>query len=275
MAQTVLGIGLPHTPFFPSIAQAHPSSPMARRFGRLREDVERVSPDLIVMFTTDHFVSFFMDNMPTFCVGTFDAAHGPQELSRTMPVYRVSGSPAIAKAMLQYGVEQGFDLASSEEMKLDHATMVPLHFMTPHMQVPTIPIHVRALLEPLPRADRCYALGQMVRRFIDQCVDAKRVLFVASGSFSLEVGGPRMGTINNEWYQFVLDCLRNGKIEKLVESATSANMLAAGNTGGEVLLWIAMLGALRDCKLSFFEPEASPPDAPRDAHAYAVWEVMS
>lgn len=227
------------------------------------------------MFTTDHFISFFLDNMPTFCVGAFAEADGPHELSRMMPFYRIPGKPEFAKGLIQYGTEQGFDLSSSEDMKLDHATLVPLHFITPDMRVPVVPIHIKALLEPLPRADRCHALGQMVRRFIAQRPDSERVVVVASGSFSLEVGGPRMGTINRKWYDFVINCLRDGKIEKLIDAATSSNMLAAGNTGGELLLWIALMGTLADSKLMFFEPEASPPDAPRDAHAYAVWDVAA
>jgi protocatechuate 4,5-dioxygenase beta chain len=145
--------------------------------------------------------------------------------------------------------------------------------MTPDMRVPVVPIHIKALLEPLPRADRCYALGQMVRRFIEQRLDSERVVVIASGSFSLEVGGPRMGTINKGWYDFVVDCLRNGRVGTLIEAATSGNMLGAGNTGGELLLWIALMGTVGDSKLKFFEPDASPPDAPRDAHAYAVWDA--
>jgi aromatic ring-opening dioxygenase catalytic subunit (LigB family) len=276
MTRALLGIGAPHTPFFPSIAEAQgDASPMARRFARLRREVERVSPDLIVMFTADHFISFFLDNMPTFCVGVFAQADGPHELSRKMPFYRIAGKPGFAKGLVKYGIEQGFDLASSEDMKLDHATLVPLHFMTPDMHVPVVPIHIKALLEPLPRADRCYALGQMVRRFVDQSHEIERVVIVASGSFSLEVGGPRMGTINREWYDFVVDCVRGGKTQRLIDAATSSNMLAAGNTGGELLLWIALMGALGDRKPTFFEPDASPPEAPRDAHAYAVWDLAA
>jgi protocatechuate 4,5-dioxygenase beta chain len=212
--------------------------------------------------------------MPTFCVGTFEKADGPHELSRTMPFYRVSGDPSFASALVDYGINNGFDLSCSESMKLDHATLVPMHFLTPGMQVPVVPIHIKALLEPLPRADRCYALGLMVRCFIDQRCTSERVALVASGSFSLEVGGPRMGTINKEWYEFVVDCLRNDVIDKLIAAATSKNMLAAGNTGGELLLWIALMGALGKRKLTFFEPDASPPDAPRDAHAYATWNIV-
>jgi protocatechuate 4,5-dioxygenase beta chain len=160
-------------------------------------------------------------------------------------------------------------------VKLDHATLVPLHFLTPDMKIPVVPIFIKALVEPLPRADRCLALGRMIRRYIEQRREPERVAIIASGSFSLEVGGPRMGFVNKEWHAFVVECLRRGDLDQLVAKATAENMQAAGNTGGELLLWIALMGALGACSLKFIEPDGSPPDAPRDIHAYAVWDVVS
>jgi aromatic ring-opening dioxygenase catalytic subunit (LigB family) len=276
MAKLVMGIGAPHTPFFPGIAKAQgATSRIAVLFDSVRRELDAAAPDLILMFTTDHFVSFFFDNMPTFCIGAFKSADGPHELSRTMPQYVVQGHPEFAQALVKYGIERGFDLACSEEMKLDHALLVPLHFLTPRMNIPIVPIYIKALTEPLPRADRCYALGQMIRMHIAQWAGAERVAVIASGSFSLEVGGPRMGTINRPWYDFVIERLRKGEVEELVGTATTQNMLAAGNTGGELLLWIALSGVLGKCDLRFIEPHASPPEAPRDAHAFAVWNVTS
>src|SRR5690242_8066645 len=102
MARALLGIGAPHTPFFPSIAKVQgDKSAMAGRFSRLRREFEQASPDLIVMFTTDHFISFFLDNMPTFCVGTFAEADGPHELSRSMPFYRLRGHADFAKSLVR------------------------------------------------------------------------------------------------------------------------------------------------------------------------------
>jgi hypothetical protein len=115
----------------------------------------------------------------------------------------------------------------------------------------------------------------MIRTFIDQRPEAERVAVIASGSFSLEVGGPRMGFVNREWHDLVVDLLRSNDIDGLVKKATAENMQGAGNTGGELLLWIALMGALGDCKLKFLEPDGSPPDAPRDIHAYAVWEPIA
>ena len=49
------------------------------------------------MFTADHFVSFFYDNMPTFCVGAFEHADGPHEISRSMPQYHVGHLARVAQ----------------------------------------------------------------------------------------------------------------------------------------------------------------------------------
>ena len=61
----------------------------------------------------------------------------------------------------------------------------------------------------------CFALGQLVRNFIDLRPENERVAIIASGSFSLEVGGPRMGLVNKDWHRFVVDCLQCGAAEKL------------------------------------------------------------
>jgi aromatic ring-opening dioxygenase catalytic subunit (LigB family) len=272
MAKVVIGVGVPHTPFFPNIVKTEgESSSTTRLYRRVRQEFSKAAPDLIVMFTADHFINFFLNNMPTFCVGAFAQTDGPHELSRMMPQYRVSGAPGFASALVQYGIENSFDLASAEELKLDHATMVPLHFLTPEMSVPVVPIFIKALLEPLPRADRCVALGRLVRKFIDQRPENERIAIIASGSFSLEVGGPRMGLVNNQWHAFVVDCLQRAAVDKLIQNATAENMRAAGNTGGELLLWLALLGATEGAELKFIEPDGSPPEQPRDVHAYAVW----
>ena len=113
----------------------------------------------------------------------------------------------------------------------------------------------------------------MIRRHIDRWPGAERIAVVASGSFSLEVGGPKMGWIDQEWVDFVVNCLRQGKTADLLRRATTRRMRTAGNTGGELLNWIALLGTIGRGPTTFIEPDAQPPDTPRDAHAYASWKL--
>ncbi len=148
-------------------------------------------------------------------------------------------------------------------MSLDHSILVPLHFLTPRMHVPIVPVYIRGLAAPLPLARRCLALGRMVREFIDRWPGSERVAVLASGSFSLEVGGPRMGRTDHDWQATVVELLRADRIDELVRHATTDRMLSAGNVSGELLNWIALAGALGGGKPLFVEQQTG--------HAYAVW----
>lgn len=273
MAELVLGAGVPHTPYFPRMVESGNGARIASLFGQVRQRLETAAPDVLVVLDSDHFVSFFFDNLPVFCVGLAEEAEGPYEISRQMPRYKIKINQQFGKGLLNHGINGGFDLAGAEEIRLDHSIMVPLHFLTPKMDIPVVPLFIKGLATPLPRARRCHALGKMIRRFIERWPGKERVAVIASGSFSLEVGGPQMGWIDEVWIQNLVQWMREGKSGELVRRATSRRMLAAGNTGGELLNWIALLGALEGKTPAYIEADCQPPDQPRDGHAYAVWEA--
>lgn len=275
MAELVLGVGVPHTPYFPRLVEegGKSGSRIASLFSHVAKRLEASAPDVVVVLDSDHFVNFFFNNLPAFCVGLADEAEGPYETSRQMPWCKVPMHQTIAKGLLQHGLDSGFDLAAAEELRLDHSILVPLTFLTPKMDIPIVPLFIKGLATPLPRARRCYALGKMLRRFIERWPGKERIALVASGSFSLEVGGPRMGWIDRPWVSTLVELIRAGKTSDLVKRATTRRMLGAGNTGGELLNWITLLGALDGETPTFLEPDMQPVEEPRDAHAYAVWEV--
>jgi hypothetical protein len=151
--------------------------------------------------------------------------------------------------------------------------MVPLHFLTPDMQIPIVPLFINGLAPPLPSSQRCYALGRAVGNAIDDWPADKRVAVIGSGSFSLEIGGPkippgeRAGTPDPQWVKRVQDHLELGRVGDLVEEASAARLVRAGNIGGELLNWIAMLGVVGDRKPTFIAPEVE------HGHAYAAWRL--
>ena len=79
-----------------------------------------------------------------------------------------------------------------EELEFDHTVIAPLNFLMPAHSVPLIPVYINAFLRPLPSADRCQALGRAIRAAIESSPVAGRVAVAGSGSFSLEIGGPRI-----------------------------------------------------------------------------------
>lgn len=157
------------------------------------------------------------------------------------------------------------------ELEFDHTVIAPLNFLMPGHSVPLIPVYINAFLRPLPSADQCQALGRAIRAAVESSPAAGRVAVAGSGSFSLEIGGPPIGDDSHtsvsdpSWLDRVLELLRDAAFDDLVNEATDERLWRAGNAGGEVLDWIAMLGT--------FDPQ--PPDyldVQRPfGHAFASW----
>jgi len=114
---------------------------------------------------------------------------GPND-ETPMPHYEVPVHDRLAAHLRHGGVEAGFDLAMAQDFTVDHSIMVPLHFLTPQMQTPVVPMFINGLVPPLPAAKRCFALGEAVRKAIHRWPQGLRVAVLASGSFSLEVRRP-------------------------------------------------------------------------------------
>ena len=272
MARIVAGFGVPHTPVFPFFVKREgPDCETAKLFAAQKEQLAAARPDVIVMFDTDHLNTFFLDNLPIFAVGVDKAFTGPNDEPREMPIYTIPSAVDLAAHIRKAVVEDGFDAALTQHFSVDHSVAVPLHFLTPDMSIPVIPFFISGHLPPLPPARRCYALGQAVARAIAAWPVALRVVIMGSGSFSLEVAGPRMapgrtdGVPDPDWALRVIKYLEQQQIEKLISEATPYQLLKAGNVGGELLNWIAMLGAIGDRKPNYVAPQM------QNGHAYGVW----
>jgi gallate dioxygenase len=272
MAQIVAGFGVPHTPVFPFFVKRDgPDCETAKLFAAQKEQLAAARPDVIVMFDTDHLNTFFLDNLPIFAVGVDQACTGPNDEPREMPIYTIPSAVDLAAHIRQNVIEDGFDAALTQHFSVDHSIAVPLHFLTPNMRIPVIPFFISGHLPPLPSARRCYALGQAVARALASWPATLRVVIMGSGSFSLEVAGPRMapgrtdGVPDPDWAVRVIKHLEEQQIEKLIGEATPHQLLKAGNVGGELLNWIAMLGAIGDRKPNYVAPQM------QNGHAYGVW----
>src|SRR6266851_1818933 len=192
MAETVAAFGVPHTPNFPAlVAKAGPDCETARLYAEIATRLRAAEPDVLVIYTDDHFNTFFLDNFPTFAIGVADETSGPNDQT-AMPSYRVAVEASLATHMRARVIGDGFDISLAQDFDLDHSIMVPLHFLTPDMKIPIVPFFINGLAPPLPSSRRCYALGEAVAAAIKDWPERKRVAVIGSGSFSLESGGPKI-----------------------------------------------------------------------------------
>jgi gallate dioxygenase len=272
MAQIVAGFGVPHTPIFPHFVKRDgPTCEIARLFGAQKEQLAATRPDLIIMFDTDHLNTFFLDSLPIFAIGIDKSFTAPNDEPRDVPNYVVPSMADVAAHVRSGVLAAGFDPGMTQNYSVDHSVTVPLHFLTPEMQVPVIPFFISGHVPPLPSAQRCHSLGLAVARAIESWPTPLRVVIMGSGSFSLEVGGPRMapgrsdGVPDPDWAMRVIDYLKERSIDKLIAESTQHQLLKAGNVGGELLNWIAMLGAIGNRKPTYVAPQI------QNGHAYGVW----
>jgi hypothetical protein len=275
MARIVGAFGVPHTPHFPLIVRrrADGADEIERLYGAVAEHLRAVRPDAILFFTSDHYNAFF-ETVPIFVVATAESAHGPSDYP-DLPAYDVPIHSDLARSVQAHLVRSGFDVGMCRELELDHSVIVPLHFLTPAMEVPVAPVFTSVFIRPIPRSDRCHALGVAIREAVERWPEPLRVAVVATGSFSLEIGGPRIGPDSHTgvpdpgWVGRVIDLLGSASVEELVREASDEQLERAGNAGGEVLNWIAMLGTFDPRPPRFLEVQ------PQHGHAFAAWPADS
>jgi aromatic ring-opening dioxygenase catalytic subunit (LigB family) len=257
MATVVGSIGLTHNPTYPAlIAKNGPDYAPGLAYARLRQELTSLKPDAIVIFDTDHLNTFFLNNLPIFAIGVDDGFAGPCDEVPLVPHYSAPSDRAFASHLRAEAVAAGFDLALVQAFEADHSVFVPLHFLTPEMNIPIIPIFIsghnhfaREHMSAMPSARRCFELGQSIRKAIERWPQAMRVVTVGSGAISLDVHGTKIapglfvGVPDPNWVERVHKHLNDNTVTDLVNETTPARLRSAGNVSGEILNWIAMIGS--------------------------------
>lgn len=273
MAQLVGAYGVPHTPAFPSAVKAQGTdSETARLYAQIATHLAATGADTIVVITNDHINTFFWDNWPALCVPLAATSWGPNDAVLDQPIRQMRLATGLGETLLNRLVDNEFDPSRSRALSLDHATLVPLHFLDPDNRLAVLPLLINGMAPPLPKAGRMHRLGRQLRMAIEEWVSDARVAVLASGSFSLEVGGPRIqddaifGVPDPEWADRASELIRTADIDTLIAESTPKQMTAAGNVGGEILNWIVMLGAAGSREPAFLTQQLE------FGHAYAAWD---
>jgi 2,3-dihydroxyphenylpropionate 1,2-dioxygenase len=154
-----------------------------------RNFVTAYDPELVVIFSPDHYNGFFYKLMPPFCIGT--AAEGVGDYGTQAGPLNVPADIATdcARAVL----ESGIDAAISASMEVDHGTVQPLQKLFGDATArPVIPIFINSVATPLGPLGRVRALGAAVGTYLATL--GKRVLVVGSGGLSHDPPVPTLAT---------------------------------------------------------------------------------
>jgi 2,3-dihydroxyphenylpropionate 1,2-dioxygenase len=247
-----------------------------------RAFVEDYDPELVVIFSPDHYNGFFYKVMPPFCIGM--NANGVGDYGTHAGPLNVPADLAAdcAEAVLGAGV----DVAVSASMDVDHGTVQPLEkLFGDATSRPVIPIFVNAIAVPLGPLHRCSALGTAVGAYL-ATLD-KRVLVLGSGGLShsppvptlatappavlerivhgrpmtsdqrqarqatvidaakrFAAGGSDLQPLNPAWDHRFLEIIDAGRLDDLDKWSNSFVVHEGGGSAHEIRTWVAAFAAL-------------------------------
>jgi protocatechuate 4,5-dioxygenase, beta chain len=226
-------------------------SPFFDGFATVHQWLARQQPDVLVIFYNDHGLNFFLDTMPTFAVGAAAVYHNDDE-GWGLPVQKsVSGMPELSWHIIETLIANDFDITMCQQMKVDHAVVVPLQLAFPgagDWPVKIVPIAINTVQHPLPSPARCMALGRAVHKALLDWTGDERIAVFGTGGLSHQLDGERAGFINRDYDMFCLDNLARTPQALLKHSSVDIIELA-GSQGIEILNWIAARAALGDAPM--------------------------
>jgi len=247
-----------------------------------RDFVRAFDPELVVIFSPDHYNGFFYRTMPPFCIGT--AAQGVGDYGTHSGPLDVPAE--VATACAQAVMNNGVDVALSASMDVDHGTVQPLETLFGDLcAVPVIPIFINSVATPLGPISRARALGAAVGEFVATL--GKRVLIVGSGGLSHDPPVPTLATappaalarivhgepmtteqraarqtavmaaahdfahgesplrpLNPDWDHALLELIDNNRVGEVDGWSNTWIAAEAGNSAHEIRTWIAAFAAL-------------------------------
>jgi protocatechuate 4,5-dioxygenase beta chain len=254
MASIVAVIASTHHPFYyrASTATGAERPPFADEWTRkilaFRETLTRADPDVLVMVGSDHFHQLWLDNMPQFLVGKapfYDANWYNEEREFGLPRMLLEGQEDLSAHILRAGLDAGFDLAFSNELRIDHSITCPIITLRPDGDLPIVPIYTNIFAPPLPQPSRFVKLGETIRQIVQDWPSHLRVAIIGTGHLSLELGGPRQFGPHGpdpEFDRRAVEWIATGDLDNCLREVTLDSLHGPGNATHGFMDFMLMMG---------------------------------
>jgi 3-O-methylgallate 3,4-dioxygenase len=239
---------------------------------KLRQHVEVLRPDVLIVVGDDQHENLVEDNMPPFTIYMGEEAEASvslrylnQSRSENRTKYRIESK--MAESLITGLMDQGFDPSYSKKTRYDgglgHAFARVLKFLVPQANCRIIPIMVNTYYPPAPSAKRCLDFGRALARLVREYPTDDRVVIAASGGLS----------------HTKIDEPLDAKFLQALESNDTASMSAMPSSvfregTSEILNWIVIAGAAeRNGQLIDYVPLYRTRTGVGCAMGFAYWDL--
>jgi aromatic ring-opening dioxygenase catalytic subunit (LigB family) len=201
--------------------------------------------DVLVVVSPDHFVNFFLDNLPAVCIGIGEA-HGPppETWLKDLPYRSFPGHPGFAEHLVAEAFAAGFEPSLSRQLTLDQGFVLPF-FKAGLQSLPgraIVPFILNSVEPPHPSLRRCLAWGGLLARAVASWPGPERVAVVATGGLSHSIGEVTMGAVDSAFDQEVLERMGAPDDDALL-GFMDRTIDRAGNGAQETRNWLVARGA--------------------------------
>lgn len=220
--------------------------PVFQGYEWTRNWIGEEKPDVIFLVYNDHASAFSLEMIPTFALGCAESFDPADEGFGPRPVPAVQGHPDLAWHIAQSLIMDEFDITIMNKMDVDHGLTVPMSLVfgqPSEWPVRVVPLAVNVVQYPPPTGNRCWMLGEAIRKAIMSYDEDLNVQVWGTGGMSHQLQGQRAGLINTPFDTAYLDKL-TADPQALRHIPHIEYLREAGSEGIEMVMWLVMRGAL-------------------------------
>jgi aromatic ring-opening dioxygenase catalytic subunit (LigB family) len=241
-------------------------------FDEIGRRLRACRPDILVVVSPDHWVNFFINNLPAICIGIGGEHDGPPEpfMQKVYPHETLKGHAAFGRHLIQTALDNDFEPALSYRLRLDHGTCIPLWRAGVDPELPLVPILVNDLEAPMPSIRRCLSWGHLLRRAVESFPEPLRVAVLATGGLSHSIGEATMGWIDEKFDHACIKHFENGE-ERQLDAFLSKELDRTGNGAHEIRDWVVAHAAAGSTGFELIDYFPSP--ATLVGAGFASWRL--
>jgi aromatic ring-opening dioxygenase catalytic subunit (LigB family) len=215
---------------------------MSEGFRELGRRIAAAKVDVLIAVSPDHWSNFFLDNVPSICIGVGTENEGPPEpWMKAFPHRVIAGDAGLGMHIVETALDEGFEPSFSHRLKLDHGICIPLWRMELARLPRIVPILLNSIETPMPSLKRCYEWGSLLRKAIESYKQPLRVAILGTGGLSHSIGEKTMGAIYEDFDHETIR--RFGGAPQELIGFLAEKLSTHGNGSEEVRNWLVAHGA--------------------------------